>query len=141
MELDLETFLTKPGVIGERQAQVARSHDGDSKMAIEPKDLTQMPTQFLDVVADAANAELTEVRQILANLRRVELKLLGERFRGDRLHARPIERVQAAEVHGQSPGRELRHLIGCRTGLVPAGHKREILTRFRSYSDRTMLGT
>ena len=47
--------------------------------------------QILDVVADAAHAELAEVREVLANLRGVEMELLGQRLRRDRLDAGGVE--------------------------------------------------
>ena len=37
--------------------------------------------KLLDVVADAANTELAEVREVLANLRGVEMELLGQALR------------------------------------------------------------
>ena len=75
---DLEALLPEPGVIGKRQTEVARPHDGDTQMAIETKDLPQVTAKILDVVTNAADTELAEVRQILANLRGVEVELLGE---------------------------------------------------------------
>ena len=77
----------KPGIVGQRETEVAGAHDGDAQVAIEAENLPQMPAQILDVVADAADAELAEIREVLADLRGVEVELLGERLRGDRLHA------------------------------------------------------
>ena len=42
-----------------------------------------MAAQVLDVVADAAHAELAEIGEVLANLRGVQMKLLGQRLRRD----------------------------------------------------------
>ena len=66
-----------------------------------------MPAQLLDVVADAANAELAEVRQVLADLRSVEVELLGERVRRNGAHAGGVELSEAPEVDGQPIGRQL----------------------------------
>ena len=85
---DLEAFLAEAGVVGERQAEVAGAHDRDAQLAIEAEDLPQVPAQVLDVVADAADAELAEIREVLANLRGVEVELLGQRLRRDRLARR-----------------------------------------------------
>ena len=57
-------------------------------VAVETEDLPQVPPQLLDVVPDAAHAELAEVRQVLANLRRVQVELLGQRLRRNRADAR-----------------------------------------------------
>ena len=84
---DLEAFLTEPGIVGEREAEVAGAHDRHAQLAVEAEDLAEMPLQIADVVADAADAELAEVRQVLADLRGVQVELLGERLRRDGAHA------------------------------------------------------
>jgi uncharacterized oligopeptide transporter (OPT) family protein len=79
--------------------------------------------QFLDVVADAAHAELAEVGEVLPNLRGVEVEALGERLRRDGLHAQLVERVQAAQVDRQPIGGQLRDLFGHLPALVRRIHK------------------
>ena len=61
--------------------------DRHPQPAIEAENLPEVAPQLLDVVAHAADAELAEVREVLADLRGVEMELLGERLRGDRLDA------------------------------------------------------
>src|SRR5687768_4397610 len=120
---DLESFLSKPGIVRKRESEIARAHDRHAQMTIESENLPQMAAQVLDVVADAANTELPEVREVLANLRGVELIALGQRLRGDRLHARRIQFVQAPKVNGQAIGGEFRDLFGCLPALVQPIHK------------------
>ena len=120
---DLEAFLPEARIVGERQAEVAGAHDGDAQPAIEAEDLPQVAAQLLDVVADAADAELAEVREVLPDLRGVEMELLGERLRGDRLHAGGVELVEAPQVHGEPVGGELGDLIGRLLPLVRPIHK------------------
>ena len=108
---DLEAFLAEARVVGEREAEVAGADDGDAQLAIETEDLPQVPLQIADVVADAAHAELAEVGEILADLRGVQVKLLGQRLRRDRADAGVFERVQAAQVDRQPVGGELRDLV------------------------------
>ena len=67
-----------------------------------------MTAKLLDVVADTPHAELAEIREVFPNLRGVEVELLGKSLRRDGSHARGIERVQAAQIHRQPVGRELR---------------------------------
>ena len=81
----------KPGIVGEREAEVAGADDRDAQLAIEAEDLAQVALQIADVVADAADAELAEVGEILANLRGVQVELLGQRLRRDRPHAGVFE--------------------------------------------------
>ena len=74
---------------------------------VEAEDLPEVAPQLLDVVADAADAELAEIREVLADLRRIQVELLGQRLRRDRAHARRIEGVEAAQVDRQPVGRQL----------------------------------
>ena len=120
---DLESFLTESGVVGKCETKITGAHDCDTQVSIEAENLPEMPAQILDVVADTANAELTEVRQVLANLCGVELIAFGQRLRRDRLHSGRIQFVEAPEVHRQAICREFRDLIGCLPALVQPIHK------------------
>src|SRR5262249_32914875 len=117
---DLEAFLAESRIVGEREAEIAGAHDRDAQLAIEAQDLSQMALQIADVVPDAADAELAEVREVLADLRGVEMKLFRERLRGDCADAGVFERVEAAQVDGKAIGRELGYLIG---GLLGGGRR------------------
>src|SRR5262249_16494689 len=108
---DLEALLPEARVVGEREAGIARAHDSDAQLAVEGEDLAQMPLEVANVVADAADAELAEVREILSNLRGVQMELFRERLRRDRANARLLERRQTAQVHGKPVGGEFRNLI------------------------------
>ena len=108
---DLEAFLAEPGIVGEREAEIAGAHDRDAQLAIEAENLAQVALQIADVVADAADAELAEVGEVLADLRGVQVELLGERLRRDGADAGVLERVQAAQVDRKPVGGELGDLI------------------------------
>src|SRR5262249_13020546 len=75
------------------------------------EDLPQVPLQVADVVADAAHAELAEIGEVLADLRRVQVELLRQRLRGNGLDARVLELVEAAKVHRQPVRREFGNLL------------------------------
>ena len=122
---DLESFLAEAGVVGERKAEVAGAHDRHTQMTVEPQNLAQVAPQILDVIADAADPELAEIREVLANLRRVQVELLRQRLGGNRLDTGGIELVQATQVDGQAIGGQFRHLIGGLTPLVRPIHKRK----------------
>ena len=122
----------KPGIVGQREAEVARAHDGDAQLAIEPEDLAQVALQVPDVVADAAHAELAEVGQVLADLRGVQVELLGQRLRRDRPDARAVEHIQAAQVDGQAVGGELGNLVAAWLAGVSAG-VRLVVTRAEGF--------
>src|SRR5262245_50044183 len=80
---DLKPFLTESRIVRKGKPEVARPHDRHTQAPIESENLAEVTTQFLDVVADTSHTELTKVREVLANLRRVEMKLLGQRLRRD----------------------------------------------------------
>src|SRR6185295_18002175 len=65
---DLEAFLAEPGIVGEREPEIAGAHDRDAQLAVETENLPEMALEIADVVADAADAELAEVGEVLANL-------------------------------------------------------------------------
>src|SRR5438045_1487836 len=108
---DLEPFLPKPGVIRQREPEIAGADDRDAQFAIESENLSQMPLEVANVIADAADAELAEVREVLADLRRVQMELLGQRLRRDRAHAGSFELIEAAEIYREPVGGELGDLI------------------------------
>ena len=120
---NLEAFLPESGVVRERQAEIAGAHDRHAQPPIESQDLPQVPPQFLHVVAHAADAELPEVRQVLANLRGVQVELLGQRLRRDRLDSGGVECVQAAQVDREPVGRQLGDLVRHLPPLVRLIHK------------------
>ena len=77
---DREAFLPEARVVGEREPEVAGAEDRDADGAIEPEDHPQVALELLDVVADAAHAELAEVGEVLADLGGVQMELLGQRL-------------------------------------------------------------
>ena len=72
---------------GDRLAEVAGAEEGDVVLAGGAQDLADLRDQRLDVVADAALAELAEAGEVAADLGRVDVRVLGEFLRGDRLAA------------------------------------------------------
>ena len=104
---DLEAFLPEPGIVGEREAQVARAHDGHPELLVEAQNLAKVTLQVAHVVADTADAEFAEIGQVLADLRSVQVELLGERLGGNGADTGAVERVQAPQIHRQTVGREL----------------------------------
>ena len=70
-----------------------------------------MALQILDVVPHASHAKLTEMGEVLTNLRGVEMKLQRERLRRHGSDACRPERIQTAKVHGKPVRRELGDLF------------------------------
>ena len=119
---DIEAVLAEAGIVGQRQPEVAGADDDDLDAAVQPEDLAQVALQILDVVADAANAELAEMREVLANLRRIELELRGQLLRRHRVDAAGIQRFEAPQIHRQPGRRELRHLVAASPVALDVGH-------------------
>src|ERR687890_266605 len=72
---------------GDRAAEVAGAEERDVVLTGGAQDLADLRDEAVDVVADAALAELPEARQVAADLRGVDLREGGELLRGDRLLA------------------------------------------------------
>ena len=108
----------KPGIVGERQAEVTGTHHSHAQLSVKAQNLPEMPLEILDVVADAADAELAEIGQILADLRGIQMELLGQGLRRNRFDAGGFELSQAAQVNRQTIGGELGDLLSVGPTLV-----------------------
>src|SRR4030095_12054059 len=104
---NLKALTLESGVIGKRLAEIARAHHADAQLPIEAENLAQVAAEILNVVADATNAKLTEIRQILSNLGGVEMESFRQRLRRNGFGAGSLELIQAAQVNRQSIRREL----------------------------------
>ena len=86
---------------GDRLSQVPGAEEGDVVLAAGAQDLADLRDQRVDVVADAALAELAEPGQVAAYLRGVDVRVVGELLRGDRLAAHLLGLGQDLEVARQ----------------------------------------
>ena len=84
---DLEAVVGEDVGAGDRLAELAGAEEGDVVLARGAQDLADLGDQRLDVVADAALAELAEAGEVAADLGRVDVRVLGEFLRGDRVAA------------------------------------------------------
>ena len=76
--------------------------------------------QRVDPVADAALAELAEAREVAADLGRVDVRVLGELLRGDRLLAHLAGLDQDLQVARQPRRDSEREAVAVRQGQRPA---------------------
>src|SRR4051794_41606424 len=81
---DPEAAGAEPGVVGKGMTEIADPDDDDGVVLGQPEDARDLVNEVLDVVADTAGAVGTEVRQVLAQLRRTDARRGGQRLRGDR---------------------------------------------------------
>ena len=82
--------------------EVAGADDEQTPFAVEAEDLSDILTELAHVVADAANAELPEVREIFPNLSGVEVEPLRQLLTGNGFDAEIEELVDASQVDRQT---------------------------------------
>ncbi len=93
----------------DRPAEVSGAEERDVVLAARAQDLADLRHERVDVVADAALAELAEAGQVTPDLGRVDVRVVGELLRGDRVLAhllRLCEHLQVAREAGGHPERE-----------------------------------
>ncbi len=84
------------------RAQVADPHQGHLPDLVQPQDALDFKEQFLDEIAHAPDAELAEVCQIFANLRRVDAAFFRQLVRGNNLHPLLGQGLQVPGINGQA---------------------------------------
>src|SRR5262249_13609783 len=122
-DCDPEALTPEAAIVEERRAEVTEADERDRPFLVESENALELGLQARNVIADAANAELPEVRQVLAHLRRVQIEAVGQILRGHRLHAVFLELPETARVHGEPTHGHLRD--PWEPGARTAGHRRE----------------
>ena len=101
---DAEAVVGEDVRPGDRAAQVAGAEQRDVVLPAGAQDLADLRDQRVDVVAHAALAELAEAGQIAADLRRVDVGVVGELLRRDRVLAHLLGLGEDLEVARQAGG-------------------------------------
>ena len=102
---DVDPVLREDRRAGDRLAEPAGADERDVVLPLRPQDLADLAEQRVDVVADAALAELAEGGQVAADLRRVDVRVVRDLLRGDPVLAHLLRLGQNLEVPAQ-PGRD-----------------------------------
>ena len=97
---------------GDRLAEVAGAEQRDVVLAGGAQDLADLRDQRVDVVAHAALAELAEAGQVAADLRGVDVRVLGQLLGGDRLLAHLARLGEHLQVAREARGHAERQPIG-----------------------------
>ena len=100
---DAEAVVGEDLGAGDRLTQVAGAEQRDVVLAGGPQDLADLPDQRIDVVADAPLAELAEAGEVAADLGRVDVGVVGQLLRGDRVLAHLARLRQHLQV-AREPG-------------------------------------
>ena len=123
---------------GDRLPEVAGAEQGDVVLAGGAEDLADLLDQRLDVVADPRLPELAEAREVAADLRRVDVGVVGELLGGDRVLAHLPSLGQDLEVAREprrNPEREsipVREVRGPCCSAVSAATSSIMRTRYRA---------
>src|SRR4029453_5546441 len=80
---DVDPVLGEDRRARDRLAQAAGADERDVVLALGPEDAADLPEQAVHAVADPALAELPERREIAADLRRVDVRVVGDLLRRD----------------------------------------------------------
>src|SRR3954447_5185963 len=104
-----EAVVSEDVRAGDRLAEVARAEQRDVVLAARAQDLADLGHERVDVVAHAALAELAEAGEVAPDLRRVDVRVVGELLRGDRVLAHLLrlgEDLEVAREAGRDAQRE-----------------------------------
>src|SRR5205814_8818100 len=88
----------------DRLAGPPRPDEGDVVLALRAQDLADLAEQGVDVVADAPLAELPERGQVAPDLRRVDVRVVGDLLGRDPVLAHLLRLGQNLEVTAQPGG-------------------------------------
>src|SRR5581483_4978313 len=102
---DVDPMLREDQRARDRLAEPPRADERNVVLALRAQDLPDLRQQRVDRVADSALAELAEVREVAADLRRVDVRVIGDLLRGDPLLPHLAGLRQYLEVAGE-PGRD-----------------------------------
>jgi hypothetical protein len=84
----------------DRLAEPAGADQRDVVLPLRPQDLADLAEQRVDLVTDTALAELAEGGQVAADLRRVDVRVVGDLLRGDPL----LPHLPGLREHLEVPG-------------------------------------
>ncbi len=88
---DVEAFLLKPHVVGERLTHVARADQYHLIFSVQADDVHYLFFEHLDMIAVALLAKTAKAVQVLPDLRRLYAHLLAQLLRGYAFHAYPLK--------------------------------------------------
>src|SRR3954471_24876389 len=98
---DVEGSIVEAEVAGEGAAEISHADDHQRVPAIEAEERIQVLGEEVHLVADTADAELAELREVLPDLGRREMIAARQLLGGDALDALLLEVAQTAQVEGE----------------------------------------
>jgi 4-amino-4-deoxy-L-arabinose transferase-like glycosyltransferase len=101
-----EAAVVESRIAGEGASEVPHADDEQRLLHVETEEGVQPAGQVADVVPHAAHAELSEVGEILADLRRRQVVAISHLLGGDALDPEALQMAQAAQIHRKAVQRE-----------------------------------
>src|SRR6478752_7089830 len=98
---DRDPVLAEDRGAGDRLAEPAGADEGDVVLALGAEDPADLTEETVDRVADAALAELAEVREVATDLRRIDVRVVRDLLRPDPLLAHLLCLGEDLEVAGE----------------------------------------
>ena len=95
---DGDAVLAEDRRAGNRLAEPACAHEGDVVLTLCAQDLADLGEKRVDRVADAALAELAERGEVAADLRRIDVRVVGDLLRRDAVLAHLLGLAEHLEV-------------------------------------------
>src|SRR6478672_12285068 len=141
---DLESVVGEDVRARDRLAQIAGAEEDDVVLPGAPEDAADLLHQGIDAVADASLAELSEAREITPDLGRVDVRVLGQLLRGNRLLAHLSRLDQDLEVAREARRHAERQPVAVAERQVRRWHVRHRVLRHRCFdpasrvTDRTV---
>jgi hypothetical protein len=99
---DRDPVLSEDGRAGDRLPQPPGPDEGDVVLPLGAQDLADLGQEAIDRVAHPALAELAEVGEVAADLRRVDARVVGDLLRGDPVLAHLLGLGEDLQVPGEA---------------------------------------
>ena len=134
---DVDPVLREDRGRGDRLPEPAGADERDVVLALRAQDLADRVEQELDRVADPALAELAEVGQVAADLRRVDVRVLGDLLRRD--PSSSPSSAPASAPGGTGTGGRRRRRSSARPHDPPSARLRDSVLCCTSRSSRSLV--
>ena len=99
---DLEAFLFEAAILEEGGAEIADADEDHGLESAGAEEIADHLGELIDIVTEAAGAELAEVGEVLAELGGFDAGGAGEGFAADGLYFVFLETLQAAQVDAET---------------------------------------
>ena len=97
-----EACVVKADVTRQSASEMPHADDDDRPLLIETEELVQLFGERIDLIADATDAEVAELRQVFTDLCRGEMESLRKVLRRDGVEALRLQLAKTAQIEGET---------------------------------------